>query len=62
MTTHNIGFNEEMARNDISIMIIKYHQISTLSVLLECVLANNKGNAHTALMQRLTSAFVVRLQ
>ena len=33
MSTHNIGFYEDLTKNYLSI-IIKYHQIHTLSLLL----------------------------
>ena len=37
MSTHNIGFTEEISKkqNDL-LIIIKYHQIRILSVLLNC--------------------------
>ena len=36
MSTHNIGFYEEKKQN-YSLIIIKYNQIRTLSLLLNCL-------------------------
>ena len=35
MSTHNIGFYEELSKISLNIIIIKYHQIRTLFLLLD---------------------------